>query len=70
MGSDNFAKFKIFEEIGRNGTKIIPEIMMNGGESGSNPLAGLATIEMLGYLQKKHQVTDVKSQVINDESKK
>jgi uncharacterized membrane protein YqiK len=66
MGADNFAKFKIFEEIGKNGTKIIPDIMMNGGEGGSNPLAGLATIEMLGYLQKKHeqQPTDVKAEVV------
>ena len=52
MGPENFSKFKIFEEIGKNGTRIIPEIMMSG-DNGSNPLSGLVSIELLNYLQTK-----------------
>ena len=62
MGSDNFSKFKIFEEIGKNGTKIIPEIMISGGNgdnNGGGSLSGLASIEMLRYLQEKHPTAEV-----------
>jgi uncharacterized membrane protein YqiK len=57
MGSENFSKFKIFEEIGKNNTKIIPDILISGGNEngGNSSLAGLATIEMLEYVKGKRQ---------------
>jgi uncharacterized membrane protein YqiK len=58
MGSDNFSKFKIFEEIGKNNVKIIPDILISGGDGGSNPLSGLATIEMLKYVQNNDSKND------------
>ena len=48
MGNDNFAKFKITEEIGKNGIKIIPEVLITGGSDGANgPISGLLGMELL-----------------------
>lgn len=48
MGADNFSKFKIMEEIGKNKTKIIPEILIQGGGSeNASPIAGLLGFELL-----------------------
>lgn len=48
MGNDNFAKFKITEEIGKNGIKIIPEVLISGGSDGANgPISGLLGMELL-----------------------
>ena len=52
MGPENFSKLKIMEEIGKNGIKLIPEILVNGGGSGSE-VGTLATIEMLNYINSK-----------------
>ena len=64
MGPENFSKFKIFEEIGKNNTKIIPDILISGGD-GNNPLSGLASIEMLNYLQTKKNESSTK-QILKD----
>ncbi len=54
MGGDNFAKFKITEMIGTNGIKIIPEILITGGDGGSNgPISGLLGMELLKQIQEK-----------------
>ena len=50
MGSDNFSKFKITEEIGKNGIKIIPEVLITGGENGG-PISGLLGLELLKKIQ-------------------
>ena len=63
MGEDNFAKFKITEEIGKNGIKIIPEILI-GGNGDSSPINGLLGLELLKQIQEKNapvtetQITD------------
>ncbi len=68
MGADNFAKFKIFEEVGKNGTKLIPEILITGGDNnGNSSLAGLATIELLKFVQdKKETVTPAQPQLLTE----
>jgi hypothetical protein len=51
MGGDNFTKFKVTEEIGKNGIKIIPDLLIsgNGGTDGSlNGLLGMQLMKMLG----------------------
>ena len=51
MGGDNFAKFKITEEIGKNNIRIIPEVLINGGngtDGSMNGLMGLKLMEMMG----------------------
>lgn len=61
MGSENFSKFKVFEEVGKNGTKIIPDIFISGGNDGggNGALNGLVSVELLNYLEgKRNKVTD------------
>lgn len=60
MGSDNFSKFKITEEIGKNGIKIIPEILITGGENGG-PISGLLGLELLKQIQSNNS-TEVKTE--------
>lgn len=48
MGANNFAKFKITEEISRGRIKIIPDVLMAGNDSGPNgPIAGLLGLELM-----------------------
>jgi uncharacterized membrane protein YqiK len=66
MGSDNFSKFKITEEIGKNKIKIIPEVLISGGSSGSDgPISGLLGLELLKQIQLKNEspVTKTKTEV-------
>jgi uncharacterized membrane protein YqiK len=54
MGNDNFAKLKVTEEIGKNGIKIIPEVLISG--SGDNsPISGLLGMELLKQIQTKNE---------------
>jgi len=46
MGSDNFSKLKVTEEIGKNQIKIIPEILITGNGDNS-PISGLLGLELL-----------------------
>ena len=51
MGGDNFAKLKITEEIGKNNIKIIPNILIGGGngtDGSMNGLMGLKLMQMIG----------------------
>jgi uncharacterized membrane protein YqiK len=51
MGSNNFAKFKITEEIGKNNIRIIPNVLIGGGngtDGSMNGLMGLKLMEMMG----------------------
>ena len=54
MGSDNFSKFKITEEIGKNGIKIIPEILISGNGGGSS-IDGLLGMQLLEQIQNKKE---------------
>jgi len=63
MGGDNFAKFKITEEIGKNGIKIIPEILISGGND-SSPINGLLGMELLKMVRDTKQEPKVESEII------
>lgn len=47
MGADNFAQLKVIEEIGKNHTKIIPDILIQGSGENASPIAGLLGFELL-----------------------
>ena len=52
MGGDNFAKYKITEEIGKGNIKVIPEILI-GGSNGNNadgPISGLLGVKLLEWM--------------------
>jgi uncharacterized membrane protein YqiK len=50
MGGDNFTKYKITEEIGKGQIKVIPDILIGGGngtDGGINGLLGMKLMEMM-----------------------
>jgi uncharacterized membrane protein YqiK len=55
MGNDNFAKFKITEEIGKNGIKIIPEVLIAGHGDSSSPISALLGFELMKQIQQKSE---------------
>ncbi|HNP22031.1 MAG TPA: SPFH domain-containing protein [Panacibacter sp.] len=56
MGGDNFTRFKITEEIGKGNIKIIPDILIGGGNGAADgSLSGLMGLQLLQMLQEKKQ---------------
>ena len=54
MGGDNFTQLKITESIGLNNIKIIPEVLIAGGNDSPNgPISGLLGLELMKELSKK-----------------
>jgi uncharacterized membrane protein YqiK len=54
MGPENFTAMKVTEEIGKNGIKLIPELVINGGGKeggGSTPVDGLLAMQLLQMMQ-------------------
>ncbi len=50
MGGDNFTKYKITEEIGKGHIKVMPDILIGGGngtDGGINGLLGMKLMEMM-----------------------
>jgi uncharacterized membrane protein YqiK len=51
MGKENFTTFKVTEEIGRNGVKIMPDLLINGGgHSGNGAIDGLLGVQILNMM--------------------
>jgi len=65
MGEDNFSKFKITEEIGKNGIKIIPEILISGGNDGGGAISGLLGMELLNQIRQRDEKVTVTADVNN-----
>lgn len=62
MGGDNFTRYKVTEEIGKSNIKVIPDVLIGGGngtEGGISGLLGLKLMEMMN--DKKDNSTDKKS---------
>ena len=58
MGGDNFTKFKVTEEIGKNGIKIIPELLITGGSNGNTTdgsLSGLLGMQLMKMIGDKEE---------------
>ena len=53
MGGDNFTQLKVMESIGSQQVKIMPEILINGGDSANGPISGLLGLQLLEGLRKK-----------------
>jgi uncharacterized membrane protein YqiK len=54
MGGDNFTQLKITESIGTNNIKVIPEVLIAGGDGSPNgPISGLLGLELMKELAKK-----------------
>jgi uncharacterized membrane protein YqiK len=66
MGKENFTTFKVTEEIGRNGIKIMPDMLIGGGQNGGgnamDGLLGLQILDMMGKkINKEDNSVDVKA---------
>lgn len=56
MGGNNFTQLKITEAIGQNKIKVIPEVLINGGQEGPNgPISGILGMELLKDILKRQQ---------------
>lgn len=53
MGGDNFTKFKITEEIGKGKIKIIPDLLVSGGNGGDGSLSGLMGLQLMQMIQQE-----------------
>jgi uncharacterized membrane protein YqiK len=52
MGGDNFTQLKVMEAIGAQHIRIMPDVLIGGGEGG-NPINGLLGLQLLEQLRKK-----------------
>lgn len=54
MGSENFSKLKITEEIAKGRVKIIPDLVVNGsGDSANGGLTGMMGLQLLNMLSER-----------------
>ena len=67
MGNDNFAKLKVTEEIGKNGIKIIPEILISGDNGSNGPISGLLGMELLKQIQDKNNSKEILNESTNND---
>jgi uncharacterized membrane protein YqiK len=70
MGKENFTTYKVTEEIGKNGIKLMPDVLINGG-GGSGSIEGMMGLQMLDMIGKKVQTTtdNIKDVVAEDVTK-
>jgi uncharacterized membrane protein YqiK len=53
MGKENFTSYKMTEEIGKSGIKLMPELLIQGGNgSGSSTIEGLLGLQILDKMGK------------------
>jgi uncharacterized membrane protein YqiK len=60
MGGDQFTRLKIMEVIGKEGVKIIPDVLIAGGEGGSS-IVDLLGIKMLEQWNKTGKTPDAEA---------
>ncbi|SHF37953.1 SPFH domain-containing protein [Pedobacter caeni] len=53
MGGDNFTRFKITEEIGKGRIKIIPDLIVSGGNGSDGSLSGLMGMQLMQMMQQE-----------------
>jgi uncharacterized membrane protein YqiK len=68
MGGDNFTKFKITEEIGKNKIKVIPDVLISGGNGGGtdSTISGLLGLKLMEMINEKNDGKDSKNDVQPD----
>ena len=72
MGKENFTTFKVTEEIGKNHIKIMPDMLIGGGQNGGGgPMEGLLGLQILDMMGKKINKEDDITPVVEvkDETK-
>jgi uncharacterized membrane protein YqiK len=54
MGGDNFTRYKITEEIGKNHIKVIPEVLISGGHGSDGPISGLLGMKLMEMMDQSN----------------
>ena len=57
MGGDNFTKYKITEEIGKGQIKVIPDILIGGGNGTDGSINGLLGMKLMQMMDDKNTDT-------------
>ncbi len=60
MGGDNFTKYKITEEIGKGNIKVIPDVLISGGNGSEGGISGLLGIKLMEMMDTKNDKEDSK----------
>ncbi|BAV07985.1 Uncharacterized membrane protein YqiK, contains Band7/PHB/SPFH domain [Filimonas lacunae] len=55
MGGDNFTQLKVMEAIAEQKVKIMPDVLISGGDGNANPVNGLLGLKLLEELGNKKQ---------------
>ncbi|WP_396191689.1 SPFH domain-containing protein [Flavobacterium sp.] len=60
MGEDNFAKYKITEEIGKGNIKVIPDVLISGSNGSEGGISGLLGMKLMEIMDTKNDQSDNK----------
>jgi uncharacterized membrane protein YqiK len=60
MGEDNFAKYKITEEIGKGNIKVIPDVLISGTNGSEGGISGLLGMKLMEMMDTKNEKIDPK----------
>ncbi|NML40536.1 flotillin family protein [Chitinophaga sp. G-6-1-13] len=53
MGGENFTKLKVMEAIGSQHIRIMPDVLIGGGEGANGPISGLLGLKLLEEISNK-----------------
>ena len=53
MGGDNFTQLKVIESIAAEKVKIMPDVLIGGGDGANGGISGLLGLQLLEKLGKK-----------------
>jgi regulator of protease activity HflC (stomatin/prohibitin superfamily) len=67
MGKENFTTYKVTEEIGKNNIKLMPELLINGGNGTGSSIDGILGLQILDMLGKKVNPNKENVQDVNSE---
>jgi uncharacterized membrane protein YqiK len=54
MGGDNFTRFKVTEEIGKGRIKVIPDVLIGGGNGTEGGISGLLGLKLMDMISEKN----------------
>jgi len=70
MGKENFTSYKMTEEIGKSGIKLMPELLIQGGNGGGSSIDGLLGLQILDKMGKSMTPTQDVKEIEDPKSKK
>jgi len=53
MGGDNFTQLKVMESVANQNVKIMPDVLIGGGDGATGGISGLLGLQLLQQLGKK-----------------